>query len=213
MTRQLFLKKDMHFMTSLGILLFSCCTFASPPANTTYVVPSPQTETAPSVNPEVIDPEQKGLDSSFKKEIPEHVPLYHVEPRPSFTLALSRAYEVVDQEHSGWIGLHVAPWMTATTRIQLGLDIHEKVGWFQAAIHSLPTRNLYRLYWGGGLSTVINSDRELRPLIEINSYHAFGAFGWEFQMIELKNIRFEVSYHQGPKTGFAKVLVGYTQQL
>lgn len=186
-------------------------TFASPPADQTYVVPSPKEETAPP-SPSQVDMQQFGLDPDQPQHSLPKAPAYHLEPRPSFTVGFSRGYETREKNHHGWIGLHVAPWMTATTRFQIGLDIHNDVGWLQLAAHSLPTRNLYRLYWGGGLSLIWVAQREFRPLVDKDMYHLFLAGGWEFQILERQNIRVEMSFHQGLETGYAKGFVGYTRQ-
>lgn len=204
MTRQLFL---------IGLTFFYCGIFAhaKPPEQNTVVVPSPKDETPESVSEPVKNKlEQSGYASDTPLSPASKAPLYHLPPRPSLTLALSRAYETSNDDHSGWIGVHVAPWMSATTRTQIGLDIHRDHGWLQVALHSLPTRNLYRLYWGGGISLVFDSDEELRPLLRLRNYHAFLAGGWELQVLRKQNVRFEVSFHQGTKTGYAKGTVGYT---
>jgi hypothetical protein len=208
MTKQTFL------LFQLGICLYfinPCLVFAKPVTDPVYTVPSPGKETPPPEKKEV-DLEQSGLDPHQPLVPPPKAPTYHLEPRPSFTLALSRAYEVSEEDHSGWIGFHAAPWMTATTRFQVGLDLHEDIGWLQLAAHSLPTRNLYRLYWGGGLSLILDADRELRPIVDLDSYHLFLAGGWEFQLLKRQNARFELSYHQGLETSYAKATLGYTLQ-
>jgi hypothetical protein len=205
MTRQLFLFILYFFIGSHFALALT-------PKDNTLVVPSPQNEkpTPPSQKLNNGGYEKDGLLSEKNSPAPPESPVYHLEPRPSLTLALSRAYEPSEKDHTGWLGLRIAPWMTATTRVQFGLDIHDKFGWLEAALHSLPTRNLYRLYWGGGLDVIIDGREELRPLMRIKNYHAFLAGGWELQLLDKQNIRFEISYHQGTKTGFAKATLGYT---
>lgn len=203
--------KQIILVLLLGICLYSAKVFAKPPTDHTYVVPSPGEETPPPPTKEV-DLQQQGLDPDQRISPPPKAPTYHLEPRPSVTLSLSRGYEVSEEDHSGWIGFHAAPWMTATTRFQIGVDLHEDVGWIQAAAHSLPTRNLYRLYWGGGVSLILDSDRELRPIVDLDSYHLFLAGGWEFQLLKRQNARFEFSFHQGLDTAYGKALLGYTLQ-
>lgn len=204
MTRQLFL---------IGLYFFCCAefAFAKLPNDNTLVVPSPQNEkTETPTKTEIENVEKYGLIPNGPITVPKEPPTYHLAPGPSVTLALSRAFETSEKDHTGWIGVHVAPWMTATMRTQIGLDIHEDYGWLQAALHSLPTRNLYRLYWGGGLSIVIDSRDELRPLLRLRNYHLFVAGGWELQLLQKQNIRFEASFHQGTEKSFAKATLGYT---
>ncbi len=203
--------KQLLLVLNLGICLYSANLFAKPPTDTVYVAPPPQEET-PAPTTKEVDLQQSGLDPDQPISAPPKAPTYHLEPRPSVTFALSRGYEISEEDHSGWLGLHVAPWMTATTRFQLGVDMHEGTGWIQAAAHSLPTRNLYRLYWGGGVSLILDSDRELRPLVDLDCYHLFLASGWEFQLFNRQNARFELSYHQGIDTAYVKALLGYTLQ-
>lgn len=205
MTKQIFL------LWNLGICLCFSMVSAKPPTDQTYVAPSPQQETPPPETKKV-DMEQSGLDPEQRIHPQPKAPTYHLEPRPSVTLALSRGYEVSEEDHSGWIGIHAAPWMTATTRFQMGVDLHEDIGWIQLAAHSLPTRNLYRLYWGGGVSLILDADRELRPIVDLDSYHLFLAGGWEFQLLKRQNARFEFSFHQGLESAYGKALLGYTLQ-
>ncbi len=207
MMRQLFL----GFLGICWCWLASEHAWASSRTEQTYVAPSPKQETPPPTKVDV-DLEQSGLDPHQPLSPLPQAPTYHLEPRPSATLALSRGYESDNEIHSGWIGLHIAPWMTATTRFQIGLDIHGGNGWLQLAAHSLPTRNLYRLYWGGGVSLILDSDKELRPLVDLDAYHLFVAGGWEFQILDRQNIRFELSVHPGLETTYAKALLGLTHQ-
>lgn len=203
--------KQIFLLCNLGICLSFSIALAKPPTDQTYVAPSPQQETPPPETKKV-DMEQSGLDPDQPIQPLPKAPTYHLEPRPSVTLALSRGYEVSEKDHSGWMGLHAAPWMTATTRFQIGVDLHEDIGWIQFAAHSLPTRNLYRLYWGGGVSLILDADRELRPIVDLDSYHLFLAGGWEFQLLKRQNARFELSFHQGLETAYGKALLGYTFQ-
>jgi hypothetical protein len=191
--------------------LYSANLFAKPPTDTVYVAPPPKQET-PAPPTKEVDLQQLGLDPDQAISEPPKAPTYHLEPRPSVTFALSRGYEISEENHSGWLGFHAAPWMTATTRFQLGVDMHKGKGWIQAAAHSLPTRNLYRLYWGGGMSLILDSDRELRPIVDLDCYYLFLVSGWEFQLFRRQNARFEVSYHQGIETAYVKALLGYTLQ-
>ncbi|MBY0384779.1 hypothetical protein K2X05_06430 [bacterium] len=203
--------KQIILVLLLGICLYSAKVLAKPPTDHTYVVPSPGQETPPPPTKEV-DLQQQGLDPDQRISPQPKAPTYHLEPRPSVTFSLSRAYELSEEDHSGWFGFHAAPWMTATTRFQIGVDLHEDIGWIQVAAHSLPTRNLYRLYWGGGVSLILDSDRQLRPIVDLDSYHLFLAGGWEFQLLERQNARFEFSFHQGLQTAYGKALLGYTLQ-
>ena len=203
--------KQLLLVIQLGICLYSANLFAKPPTDTVYVAPPPQEET-PAPPTKEVDLQQSGLDPHQPISPAPKAPTYHLEPRPSVTFALSRGYEISEEDHSGWFGFHAAPWMTATMRFQLGVDMHEDIGWIQAAAHSLPTRNLYRLYWGGGVSLILDSDRELRPIVDLDSYHLFLASGWEFQLFKRQNARFEMSYHQGIETSYIKALLGYTLQ-
>ena len=195
----------------LYVLFVSDFAFAKPPTDSTIVIPSPQNEKLDDKKEPITDlTDKNGL--LIPKPAPEikGPPTYHLEPRPSLTLALSRAYESSADEHSGWLGVHVAPWMTATTRTQLGLDIRDNYGWLQVALHSLPTRNLYRFYWGGGVSLLFDAQQELRPLLRLRNYHAFLAGGWELQLLDKQNVRFEATFHQGTETAFIKATLGYT---
>ncbi len=203
--------KQLLLVLNLGICLYSTNLLAKPPTDTVYVAPPPQEET-PAPPTKEVDLQQSGLDPDQPISAPAKAPTYHLEPRPSVTFALSRGYEISEEDHSGWLGFHVAPWMTATTRFQLGVDMHEGNGWIQAAAHSLPTRNLYRLYWGGGVSLILDSDRQLRPIVDLDCYHLFLASGWEFQLFNRQNVRFELSFHQGLESAYAKTLLGYTLQ-
>ena len=108
------------------------------------------------------------------------------------------------------MGVRLSPWMTATMRAEFGVDIHDHDGWVSAALHSLPTRNLYRLYRGGGLDLIFDAHDELRPLLRIRNYYAFLAGGWELQLLENQAARFEISYHQGTRHEFIRGTLGYS---
>jgi len=112
MSRQLFLVFLTLFLTPPKV-------WSKPPTDSTITVPSPpdkHDEEKP--RPESETPEQVGGVLESTQDQPRSAPLYHLNPRPSLTLALSRAHEFESNNHGGWIGMHVAPWMTATTRIQ-----------------------------------------------------------------------------------------------
>jgi hypothetical protein len=208
MTRQLLLRVLYFFSVSA---MASSLALAELPRDNTLVIPSPKEEKVEiKEEPKTYDLEKH--DFLIEKSAPQvpRAPVYHLEPRPSLTLALSRALEVKDANHGGWIGVRIAPWMTATLRTEFGLDVRNDQGWITAALHSLPTRNLYRLYWGGGVSNIFYSRDELRPLLRIKNYYVFAAAGWELQLLENQNVRFEVSYHQGTKLGYARATLGYT---
>lgn len=208
MMRQLLLRV-LYF---LGATLFICnFALAKPPNDNTLVIPSPKDEKIEmKTQPKTHVLEKHDFLIEKTTPMPPATPTYHLKPGPSLTLALSRAYDITDEDHSGWIGVHVAPWMNATMRGQLGLDLHSDLGWISAALHSLPTRNLYRLYYGGGVSLLFDSHDELRPLLRLRNYYAFATGGWELQLLHNQNVRVEVSFHQGTEKSLVKATLGYT---
>lgn len=135
---------------------------------------------------------------------------FHLKPSPSFTIAGSMAYDFQDEEESEWLGLHLAPWMEATYRIQFGLDIYDRYGWLQAAYHFLHSRTGKRFYWGGGVSALVDTREDLRPLLKFENYFAFLAGGFDFQVLQDQSIRLELSAHQSTETTLARATLGYT---
>lgn len=167
---------------------------AKPPADNTYTVP----------------PDEKTEENNYVMRSRVSNSAYHLLPGPSVTLAFSPVYDLDQEEFTNWGAVHYAPWMDATQRLQVGVNLRSDVLWLEGAYHFLPTRNRYRFYWGGGFSVLINSEARLAPLSKIDNYFLMGVGGWEAQVNEHGSVRLEASYHQGTEDQFIKGLLGYT---
>lgn len=196
----------------LGHFLFAQTVHAVPPTNQVITVPSDDL----NKEPETKDPDKsleliqdQGLDNTTNSTALDY-PTFHLKPAPSFTVVMHGAYDVQAEEIRPWVGVHLAPWMTATYRIQLGLDIYDRYGWLQAAYHQLISRTGKRFYWGGGLSSVVDSREDLRPLLEFENFYAFAVAGLDVQLLHQHSVRFEASYHQSTEFAFVRGTVGFT---
>lgn len=143
-------------------------------------------------------------------KIDSHSDSFHLKPSPSFTLAMSPAYHVREEEIDHWFGLHLSPWMGPTHRIQLGVDTYNRFGWLQAAYHVLPTRTRSRWFWGGGLSALVDTREDLRPLLKFKNYFAFATGGLDYQWMPQHSLRLEASYHQSTDFAFVRGTIGFT---
>lgn len=201
-----------HLIAFLYFFCLSSVALAKVSSDNTLVIPSGNIEVKPvePTTPENVTTERDGLLMGKMRPVPYTPPAYHLEPRPSLTLALGRAYDTHADDHTGWLGAHLAPWMTATTRTQIGLEMRDGVGWWQLAFHHLPSRNLSRVYWGAGVSLLADSREELRPVLRLRNYYGFLSGGWELQLLKRQNLRLEASYHQGTERGLVKATLGYT---
>lgn len=186
--------------------------YSATPTHQTLEIPSdegPQKEKyTPPTNINIL--QDQGLEES---QNPTHYqpPTFHLKPSPSFSLTGSSVYNVQDNKLNTWLGLHVAPWMKATYRIQIGVDIYNRWAWPQVAYHQLISRNRTRFYWGGGISVVADSKEDLRSFLELENYYAFATGGWEWQVQPLYNIRLEASYHQSTDLSFIRGTLGLTR--
>ncbi|MCB9072934.1 MAG: hypothetical protein H6623_04865 [Bdellovibrionaceae bacterium] len=135
---------------------------------------------------------------------------FHLAPRASVTGAIHQAYDFDEHTMHTWGGLHIAPWMGATYRIQLGVDIYSHFGWWQAAYHVLQTRNANRLYWGGGVATIVDGREDLRPLLKLKNYYLFVVGGWDFQINHNMSWRLEASAHKSTEYAFLRATAGLT---
>jgi hypothetical protein len=202
-------------IASLTLFLFIAAE-AKNSENQTFIVPSPQSEkpVEPKVQPKPGNVseniEAQGLDTNSVAQAPVKNQKYHLFPSDSVTLAFSLVDDLSKKDSSMWFGAHYAPWMDATNRVQVGLDLHDKTGLLQAAYHSLHSRTLSRYYWGGGLSMRIDSEEKLSNIVETENYYLFVTGGWDFQIAWRHSLRAEVSFHQGTEDHFIKGLGGYT---
>jgi hypothetical protein len=184
--------------------------FAVPDENQTLVVPtdSPvEKSNEPEHSPDALL--DLGLENRNKSPThPTHV--FHLAPSSSATIALHQAYDFNQEKSNTWFGIHVAPWMSATHRVQLGLDIYDRYSWLQAAYHVLPTRGQSRFYWGGGMSSIMDSREDFRSLMKLKNFYAFAAAGWDLQIYHSSSVRFEASFHQSTEYSLVRGTVGYT---
>lgn len=183
---------------------------AATPSNQTLTLPPDEpaqqkSETDKSMS--VI--QDQGLDQTNQSSSIEY-PTFHLKPSPSFTIAGSMVHDFKAKDESEWLGLHLAPWMEATYRIQLGLDIYDRYGWLQAAYHVLHSRTGKRFYWGGGVSALVDTREDLRPLLKFKNYFAFVVGGFDLQVFHDQSIRIEISAHQSTETTLARGTIGYT---
>lgn len=185
---------------------------AVPPTDKVLTVPSDETNPTPEIKESdksgaII--QDQGLEQTSESSA-LHYPTFHLKPSPSFTVQLSSAYEFESEDTNPWLGVHLAPWMTPTGRIQLGLDVYDRFGWLQAAYHVLPTRAGTRFYWGGGLSSLVDTRDDLRPLLKLKNYYAFATGGLDIQLLPQNSLRFELSYHQSTEFAIVRGTVGFT---
>lgn len=195
-----------------SFLVFVEISIAATPTHQTLEIPSD--EASPPKTPPPYHPTHQLQDQGLEiSKNPSDVfnPSFHLKPSPSFTIAGHSAYNIKTEKMETWFGLHVAPWMTATHRIQLGLDVHSRFAWTHIAYHNLLSRTQKRFYWGGGVSTVADSQEDLRSFLEFENYFAFVAGGWELQLQPEYNLRVEVSYHQSTELGYARGTLGLTK--
>ncbi len=153
--------------------------------------------------------QDQGLDQTNETSA-IHYPTYHLKPSPAFTIAGSSSYNFEDEDFSEWFGLHLAPWMEPTYRVQLGLDIYDRYAWLQAAYHVLHSRTGRRFYWGGGISNIVDTREEFRPLLKFKNYFAFAVGGLDIQIVQNQSLRFELSLHQSTELTIARATIGYT---
>lgn len=183
---------------------------AAPPTNQVLTLPPDE----PAVQKNESDKsmavvQDQGLEQTNQTANIEY-PTFHLKPSPSFTITGSTVYDFDVEDNSEWLGLHLAPWMEATYRIQLGLDIYDRFGWLQAAYHVLESRTGRRFYWGGGVSAIVDTREDLRPLLKFKNYFAFLVGGLDVQIYRNQSIRFELSAHQSTELTLARGTIGYT---
>lgn len=186
---------------------------AKPPTTETYVVPSPKDDDKQTPSYDIKNETSlntTNLELSPKDAPPPHPFAYHLPLRPSVTLLLSRHYGFKEEVSDGWLGVHVAPWVRPTSRIQIGIDANKTKGLLQVAYHYLPTRDYSRFYGGAGASILVDPKDELRPFLKTKNYFAFGVIGYELQVADLHSLRAEFSYHLGFEDSLIKASVGYT---
>jgi hypothetical protein len=184
---------------------------ANTSTDSVYIVPSESTtEKRTESTATTATPQAMGLDVTKGPQKQSTVAMAHLPPGQSLTLVLSRAHENSEPATNYWFGIHYVPWMDATNRVQAGVDITDKTGWFNVAYHNLLSRNLSRFYWGGGLSLIVDADDHFAPLVKLDNYNLFIAGGWELQMLAMQSLRIEASYHHGTEFRFLKGSLGYT---
>ena len=185
---------------------------AATPTEQTLEIPSDEASAEepqlPQTNTQAI--QDQGLVVS-EKPTPLFTNSFHLKPSPSFTVTGHKAYNIEHQKMESWFGAHLAPWMTATERIQFGLDLRGRFVWTQAAYHRLLSRTRKRFYWGGGMSALADSKEDLRSFLEFENYFAFIAGGWEIQLRPAYNLRLETSYHQSTNSGSLRATLGMTR--
>ncbi|MCC6138320.1 MAG: hypothetical protein IT287_06785 [Bdellovibrionaceae bacterium] len=196
----------------LGYFLFVQTAHAVPPTNPVLTIPSDDIKKEPDIKDsdkslELI--QDQGLENTTNSSARDY-PTFHLKPSPSFTAVMHGAYNLEEKKTRTWIGIHLAPWMTPTYRIQLGLDVYDRYGWLQAAYHQLLSRTGKRFYWGGGVSAVVDTREDLRPLLELENYYAFAVTGLDLQLMQQHSLRFEASYHQSTDFAFVRGTVGFT---
>lgn len=203
MFRQLLICLFVHF-------LFFQNAIAATPSHQVLTIPSDEKSEERKDSDKSLDLIQdQGLNQTNETASIEY-PTFHLKPSPSVTITGSHAYNFDEDDAHTWLGVHLAPWMYPTYRVQLGLDIYDHYGWLQAAYHALPRRTGQRFYWGGGVSAMVDTREEFRPLMRLKNYFIFGVGGFEWQIQPQQSLRIEASYHQSTEFSMVRGTAGWT---
>lgn len=203
MSRQLLIWFFVH-------ILFVQYAIAVPPTDKVLTLPSDDAPIEKKDSDKSLDIIQdQGLNHTNETASIDY-PTFHLKPSPSVTLVGHGAYSFDSEESQTWIGIHLAPWMYPTYRVQLGLDVYDRYGWLQAAYHVLPRRTGQRFYWGGGMSALVDTRDDFRPLLRLKNYFVFAVGGFEWQIRPQYSVRVETSFHQSTEFSFARGTAGLT---